>query len=78
MTDADQAHAMLLADGVIVDEADLAWIVAALSADLASGYDSDPAIYHEHVHDVVGALIGRSVSPTVLWRVMESKRHLRP
>ena len=74
MTDADQARAMLLADGAIVDEADVAWIVAALSADLAAGYDSDPAIYREHVHDVVGALIGRGVSPTTLRLAVESKR----
>ena len=78
MIDADQTRAMLLADGAIINEADVAWIVAALSADLASGYDSDPAIYREHVHDVVGALIGRGVSPTALRRVMEAKRHIKP
>ena len=78
MTDDEQARAMLLSDGAIINEADVAWIVAALSADLAAGYDSDPAIYRDHVHDVVGALIERGVSPTVLRRVMESKRHLRP
>ena len=78
MTDADHTRAMLLADGAIVDEADVAWIVAALSADVTAGYYSDPAIYRGHVHNVVGALIGRGVSPTVLRWVMESKRHHKP
>ena len=57
MTDDDQARMVLLADGATINEADVAWITAALSADLAAGYDSDPAIYREHVHDVVGALM---------------------
>ena len=57
-------------DGAVISDADVDWIVATLAADLAHGYDGDPAIYAEHVRDVVGALIGRGISPTQLRAMM--------
>ena len=57
-----------------VNDADVAWLVDILAGDLAKGYDTDPAIYLEHVHDVVGALAGRGISPTALRSAIEAGR----
>lgn len=46
----------------IVIEADVLWLVELIAGDLAKGYDGDAAVYREHVHDVIGALIGRGFS----------------
>ena len=53
----EQVRGLLSADGAIVNEADVAWVVETLDDDLAKGYDGDAAVYREHVHDVIGALI---------------------
>jgi hypothetical protein len=53
----------------IFNETDVAWIVDIVAGDLAKGHDTNPAIYREHVHDVIGAIVGRGVPATVL-RVM--------
>jgi predicted GNAT superfamily acetyltransferase len=55
----------------IVIEADVAWLVELIASDLAKGYDGDAAVYREHVHDVIGALIGRGFSATTLRREIE-------
>ena len=39
-------------------------------ATVAQGFDSDLAIYREHVHDVIGAIMGRGVDPVELWAML--------
>ena len=69
----EQVRALLSADGAIVDDAAIAWIIDTISGDLAAGYDSDRAEYREHVHDVIGALVGRGIDPTALRKAIEPK-----
>ena len=64
---------MLRADGAVVDGDAVAEIVAILTADLASGCDNEPEVYREHVHDVIGALLGRGIDPTDLLRAMRRR-----
>jgi predicted GNAT superfamily acetyltransferase len=55
----------------VVIDADVAWLVELIAGDLAKGYDGDAAVYREHVHDVIGALIGRGFSATQMRREIE-------
>ena len=64
-------RALLMKEDAIIDETDVAWVSAKLTQNLVTGYDTAPEVYREHVHDVVGALIGLGVSPTVLRRMIE-------
>ena len=75
MTAADRARAFLADERAIINEADVAWIVDLLAGDLAAGYDGDAVVYREHVHDVVGALIGRGIDPTRLRLALQRAAH---
>ncbi len=56
--------------GAAVDEDAVAEIMAIRTDNLADGYDSEPEVYREQVHDVVGALIGRCFDPAALLKAM--------
>ena len=65
---------MLESDGAIINATDVAWITDQLCSDLAYGYDGHPESYREPVTDVIGALIGRGVSPIQLRAMMRAEQ----